>query len=253
MTAPLPRHAGKCGRLIWAIGAALCAIAAAEDRSILSAMQEELTRTTAELRLEGMQRPYFIAFRVFERDVGTCSATFGSATNSSHWRSRVPEVELRVGDYAFDNTNYYPGGPYIVNGVTGGGPLPLDDDPYVLRHALWLAVDAAYKDALKSYSARAAIIKNRKRMEELPDFTPQPPRTVMAGVLLPPLDLQAAESVVAGVSAAFRKYPCVNSSWVFVYMQNLTLYYVDSEGIRFVRMMWMISVWLKSDSTNQPV
>src|SRR6185503_9233538 len=124
------------------------------DDVIARAMRDELTRSMKELRLGNLERPYFIAYRINEVRTLGASASSGSLLGSSEDRSRYLDVEVRVGDYAFDNTNFSGGGGSggliaIGGGAVGFGPsmLPLDDSYLEIRRRLWRATDAAYKEA----------------------------------------------------------------------------------------------------------
>ncbi len=78
----------------------------AQDDVVMRAMRDELARSMADLRLEELSRPYFIAYRVDELNEVSAAASFGSVTSSRENLTRRLSVEVRVGDYAFDNTNF---------------------------------------------------------------------------------------------------------------------------------------------------
>ncbi len=73
-------------------------------------MEAELSRSMNELKLPSLPKPYYIALRVLDKEIGSCSATLGSPLNSYHTQSRSLEIDMHIGSYSFDNTNYYPGG-----------------------------------------------------------------------------------------------------------------------------------------------
>src|SRR5438874_1656299 len=70
------------------------------DSVLLRAMRDEMTRSIAQLRLDTLAKPYFIAYRVNEGDGHGSSARLGSLTSTGEGLgSRFMQVELRVGDY----------------------------------------------------------------------------------------------------------------------------------------------------------
>ena len=119
---------------------------AAADDVIRKAMQDELARSMQKLRLNDLDKPYFIAYTVQDGSTVAASATFGSLTASEATHVRLLTVEVRVGDYALDNTNFFslPSGPAGVTRLFGGTlTVPLDDDYQEMRRQIWLATDSA--------------------------------------------------------------------------------------------------------------
>ena len=70
---------------------------------VYDAMQAELTRSMT-LSLKDLDKPYFISYTVDDGMTWTASATDGGLVNSHATKLRVPSVQVRVGDYKFDNT-----------------------------------------------------------------------------------------------------------------------------------------------------
>ena len=81
------------------------------------------------------------------------AATLGGIVSSRRDRFRLPEVEVRVGDYKFDNTNYAGGG--MFGSHFDVSRFPLENDYAVLRRYLWLSTDSAYKVGGGSHRAEA--------------------------------------------------------------------------------------------------
>src|SRR5262245_59751607 len=112
------------------------------DDVVMKTMKDELARTMERLRLDTLAPPYFIAYRVSEFTTANAAAQLGSLSRSSEGHGRVLNVELRVGDYAFDNTNFAGGPSAMMLGMFGNtSPLPLDDDYQEIRRRIWLTTD----------------------------------------------------------------------------------------------------------------
>src|SRR6516165_9420985 len=77
----------------------------AEDDVVMKAMRDEMARSTT-LHLPDLEKPYFIAERVQDVDNVTIGATLGSISIDNTSRSRLLHVDLHVGDYKLDNTNF---------------------------------------------------------------------------------------------------------------------------------------------------
>src|SRR5277367_4602695 len=78
---------------------------AASHDPILTAMHQELAREKAELVLPGMQRPYFMEYRLEDIHTYDASASYGALTGESEVHQRIVRVEVRVGDYTVDSSS----------------------------------------------------------------------------------------------------------------------------------------------------
>ena len=128
----------------------------------LAAMQAELTREQAGLQLPGMQKPYFIEYRLDDITSYEAVANFGALTREEDSHQRVVRVTLRIGSYTADSSS--------ARGDGSLGLAPTDDNPQALRYALWIATDEAYKNALRQLSAKQATLKRFEQQSAVPDF-----------------------------------------------------------------------------------
>ena len=227
-------------------GVGLCVATATHAQDPLGrAMRDELARSMTELRLDTLPKPYFVAYRLDDVETAEAAATLGSLVRGRDSRTRHLRVELRVGDYEFDNTNFVGmgGGPAfsMLAGLRGGALLPLDDQYQEIRRQLWLATDGAYKRAVEQLAQKRAALQNQTRTEQLPDFAKEPPAVITDVVPAPPLDRAAAEALVRGLSAAFRAFPEVYSSGVSWSAGVARTRYLNSEGSAFTRSSpWLV-------------
>ena len=147
---------------------------------ILSAMQQELIREQAKLVLPGMQRPYFIEYRLEDIRTYDAVANYGALTRENKSRQRVVRVELRIGNNTSDSSS-----------ARGDGSLalaPNDDDPAALKFALWSATDEAYKNALRAYATKQATLRNFQSAPTANDFMPAKPVTLIEPLVTLQLD-----------------------------------------------------------------
>ena len=128
---------------------ATTASAAAADVSadpILAAMREELDRSKSHLKMDNVQAPYYIEYRLTDvRSVRRGSCLWRAARGPAHARTQRARVVVRVGDYKQDS--YY--GP----GLGAVDLAPLENDSIALRRQLWKATDSAYKRASEALAA----------------------------------------------------------------------------------------------------
>lgn len=194
------------------------------DDVLLRALQDELARSMSRLQLEGVEKPYFVQYLVTEDETSSATSVFGALVASWQNINRTLYVEVRVGDYEFDNTEAVsPSLPF---------PLVVDADYDALRHDLWLATDLAYKQAVEQLARRRAFMQNKIEEEKISSLTREEPHTLLA-----PRPRFAAERAdwerrVRAWSAVFREFPRVQQSSVTWQAQSTTKYLVNSEGTR---------------------
>lgn len=231
--------------LAWAAAAAQRPPRPASDQ-LGRALHDELTRTMARLRLDTLPGPYFVAYRVDEFQTTEANASLGALLHGADGHRRLLNVELRVGDYAFDNGNFLevPSPTRtMLDGSFGSAPLPLDDDYAVIRRQLWLATDGAYKRAVEQLSQKRATLANHTRTDALPDFSKETPATITDVTPAPPglFDRPAAEALVRRVSVLFREMPDIYTSDVSWSAGMVRTTYVNSEGSAFTRALpWIV-------------
>ena len=96
--------------------------------------------------------PYFLRYLVRDYDESDVSATLGALISDDHTRARHASVEVRVGDYQFDNTaDDSTDKMFDIDDFDHYEPpsaAPIDDDADALRSTLWLQTDVRYKRAL---------------------------------------------------------------------------------------------------------
>ena len=210
----------------------------AEDSILQRALRDELARSTQQLQLEDLERPYFVSYLVRKVKTKSSSATFGSLLSSDEGHSRQLSVEVRVGDYALDNTNFRSfsfGGSGVVRMYGGSMQLPLEDDYDELRRKIWLATDGAYKKALEDLARKRAALQNKTRTEEIPDFSREEPAPAVRAERPAVLDLDSLDQRVRLLSGLFREMPDVYTSRVRFSGSNTLVHYLNSEGSSFSR------------------
>ena len=156
---------------------------ASANDPMLSAMQAELAREQAALLLPGMQRPYFVEYRLDDIARYEAIANYGALTREEDVHQRIVRVTIRVGSYEHDNSS-----------AKGEGTVqlaPEENNPEALRYALWLATDEAYKTALRAYSAKQASLKQFQSERQEADFAHAKPTTHMEP--LRSIDIDRAE------------------------------------------------------------
>lgn len=224
--------------LVLALTTAVPAFAQAVD-VVEKALRDELARSMTELRLEELERPYFISYRVDDVRTVDVKASLGSLLSSAEDRQRYLSVELRVGDYALDNTNFltFPsfGDTQIVSTFGGVTPLPLEDDYREIRRQAWLATDAAYKQALEDLAKKKAALQNKNRTEEVADLSQAETVELRSAAVAVDADRAGGERLAQELSALFLEMPQVATSEVDYDVSSVFTRYVNSEGTFYNR------------------
>ncbi len=201
----------------------------AGDDLILEAMQDEMDRSMAGLRLPDQPAPYYIAYTMHDTTRTSLTAAVGALVTDTTGRSRLLHVEVRVGDYDFDSSHFAtPGRPPGVVSVT------LDDDYLSLRRRIWMATDAAYKRAVDVYARKKATFQNRVNTNPIPDFSRETPREHLAPAPAPRPVGASWRDTVRQVSAIFGEMPEIHQAQVSLSVTQGTRYFLNSEGFKTV-------------------
>jgi hypothetical protein len=200
-----------------------------DDQVVMKAMQDELRRSMRSLQLENLQKPYFISYRIQETKRRVISASFGALLGDDEERRRRLTVEVRVGDYKLDNSNF--NAPFIGQVAQ----MPLEDDYDAIRRQLWLTTDAAYKRALEEFSRKKAALEAAHLADDTPDFSREAPTEIDDEQPPATLDAGEAEQMVRRLSALAREMPGVETSAVVLSVENTHTLYVNNEGTKFTR------------------
>ncbi len=77
--------------------------AAAKGDVLLESLLSELERSKSELRMDHVQAPYYIEYRVDDVEDFAAEAAFGATREAQHNHVRVLRVVVRLGDYKQDS------------------------------------------------------------------------------------------------------------------------------------------------------
>ena len=199
------------------------------EDTILKAMQTELDREKAELVIPGMQRPYFIEYRLDDFSTFEAVANYGALTRQEEGHQRVVRVVVRIGDYKTDSSSSRGEGSVQL--------APTDDNAEAIRYALWTATDDAYKNALRAYSAKQASLKRFEAAPGQEDFAETKASTYVGPTAA--LELDRAEWVkrIVDASGLYASDPEVKGLAANVQYSNASVrglavnrYLVNTEG-----------------------
>jgi TldD protein len=203
--------------------AMVAAHAAAKGDGLLEALLTELDRSKAQLKMDQVQSPYYVEYRVNEVDDFGAEAAFGALRENQHVHVRVLRVVVRVGDYKQDS--------YFGRGQGESNILPLDNDPIALRHQIWLATDEAYKAAGQALSEKQAAMKQFSvDPNPVDDFAKAPQLIAVEPTVSLKVDEGNWKKTLEDVTSLYKQYPDVQSVTASAKFSAINEYLVNSEG-----------------------
>ncbi len=228
----------------------LCTLAAsyplvADDDVPMKAMRDEMARSV-NMQLSGLSKPYFVAYRIQDITDVSITADLGSIVGSQNSRTRLLQVQLRVGDYKLDNTNFLAFGTRQASGFGTGSQITVDDDYNELRREIWLATDSEYKKAVELFTAKQAALQNQSHGEDIADFTQERPNKSLAKQAAVAVNVPELESAARQVSAAFRLIPEPQRSQVVIDVHRVFTRYINSEGTEYTRPNDMVYIQIRA-------
>jgi hypothetical protein len=204
-------------------GPMAAARAAAKGDGLLEALLIELDRSKAQLKMDQVQPPYYIEYRVSEVDDFGAEAAFGAVRENQHVHVRVLRVVVRIGDYQQDS--------YFGRGQGETTILPLDDDPIALRRQIWLATDSAYKAAGQALAEKQAALKQfNADPNPVDDFAKAPPVIAVEPTVTLKMDEAAWRKALEDVTSLYKQYPDMQSVTASARFSAINEYLVTSEG-----------------------
>ncbi|HXJ20693.1 MAG TPA: metallopeptidase TldD-related protein [Polyangia bacterium] len=196
------------------------------DGAVKTALQDELARSMADLRLGDEPRPYYLAYTLSDLDQATVNATLGAVTAAHGYQGRVLRTDVRVGDPSFDNTNFE-GGARVET-------IPFEDDYAALRRELWLRTDEAYKAALETLARKRAAAAGQAGAAEDEESVGDFSKETVAHLEVPfpsgNADPEALRETARKLSALLIDYPEIQTSRVSATYAIVRRRLVSSEG-----------------------
>jgi len=200
-----------------------------KDDPVLRAMQAELEREQAQLVLPGMQRPYFIQYRLDDFSTYEVVANFGALVREEAGHQRIVRVTVRIGNYTTDSSSSRGDGTVAL--------APTDNDPEAIRYSLWAATDEAYKNALRGYTAKQAALKRFETPPTEKDFAPAKAVTYIGPLVALDIDRAEWKRRIVEASGLYATDPEVRANAANVQYSSANLrgeavnrYLVNTEG-----------------------
>ena len=200
------------------------------DDPLLKAMADEIKRS-ADLRLPGSNPypPYYVEYGAEKTVSLHIGASLGGLITANKSKYVNPRVQVRIGNYKLDNTNF------VNTGMSTGanydaGQWAFDADYGLMRQQFWLATDRAYKSAVEALSRKMAALKDVTQSEPLNDFAEAKPVVKILAESKYGVSDEIWKKRVVEYSKIFLGYPQLLSSGVEFDSIQDTSYFANSEG-----------------------
>src|SRR3972149_3727211 len=175
------------------------------DMVVIKAMEEELKRSWEKLRLDGYECPFFfISYQIKDNTYYSIKGKYGAIVSSDNNRARRLFVDVRVGNYDFDNS---------IRGKSGGGVpfydasyAPIDNNIDAIRTVLWQVTDYTYKQAITQYFNKKASNVQKVKDENFPSFSQEEAYTYYDPDVSLVFDPKEWEDKIREVSAVYKDY-----------------------------------------------
>ena len=224
----------------------LCLSAEKDCRqTVINAMKDELSRSMEKLKMKEFESPYFISYRIRDIERTTINGKYGSVTSYFKDKNRSAYVEVRVGDYKFDNTErknqrydfsnygYIAGSSYAV---------PIEDNPLAIRSVLWYITDLKYKKALDDYLKKKGEKIFSVEKEHVDDFSIEEKHIYYGDENELPFDKGVWEERVRGITDYLGKIRDIFESQMNVSAEKRINFFVNSEGSEIIEENTLYSV-----------
>ncbi len=189
---------------------------------ILRALQAELARSKAQLKMDNVDAPFYIEYRVFDVDQFEAGAAFGALLDQSRSRLRLLRAVVRLGDYKVDS--------FINAGQGVSDILPLDADELAIRHQVWMATDQAYKRAGEALAAKKSMLKQLNVEQPVDDFAKAEPVQSIGPVPKLEVDPGKWTKMLESATSVYKSDSQIQSLTGSLSFIALAEYFVNTEG-----------------------
>lgn len=219
---------------IAAISALFLSFGIAQAQELIPIVKKEVERNKQELKIDKLQRPFYIRYIIIDNKSLNLSASLGSIVNSGDYTDRYGMPTLLVGNYEQNNLNYIdPNIYYRVNSYPQR--LSLENDEANISNTIWSALDKQYKTAAEVYETKHGIKSQQQKLEDdkVADYTSNTPVKMKIDPTSVKYDKAYWEDYIKKGSAVFAKYPDIIRSGINFTLSDLILNYYDTEGSEY--------------------
>ncbi len=215
---------------------------------ILKAAKEELTRAYTELKSQSTP-PYFISYGITETKELRLSSSFGKIDRIDSVKSRILDIDLRVGTPKFDNTHIIRGQRFSFGFSRSSFALPIENDVQALKSEIWLSTDKMYKSAVETYE-KAITNKAVKIAEEdsSADFSMDKSEVYSDKDFDINIDIERWTGILNRVSAQFNNDDKIYFGKVNMVLEQNKKYFISTEGTEIFQVEPFIRIYISGQT-----
>jgi len=205
---------------------------------VFNAMDREMKRSMKKLKIKNSPQPYFVKYIIEDVEEYRISGDYGVIKNERESKDRYYYVEVRIGDYTFDQTvhpaekSYDPSRFEYVREIRNI-PFPMENDEKAIRNALWLHTDLVFKQAVNEYSKKLAKLKSEvKEEEKIEDFSKEVSEEYQSELKALDIDKDEWRNRLRKYSLIFKEYPGIDEANIYLNIEVRNRYLMTSEGTK---------------------
>lgn len=207
-------------------------IAFGEDK-LTAILKKELKREFTTLS-EQPVAAYFISYRVEHAENNYIVASSGSIGESSYVPQKSLTVNVKVGDYDYDDNHRKKNSQL----ATGGQILSEDESEEHIARVLWRCTDSEYTKAARTYSMlKADMNLTNNNQSKIPDYLKSAPYSYYEEPLptnKKSIDKKIWEQRLKKLSLRFKPHHDIIESSVSLSFKTIRRYYVSTEDVQVV-------------------
>lgn len=218
-----------------------------ERETVIESMESELARSVKNLKFRDYEPPYFVSYGIKDTTQHTVAGRFGALTHTDTARARNVSVEVRVGDYMFDNFANVEGESFRLNEFTASRRAPLNGDQKALRGTLWLLTDEAYKKAISDYLTKrgGAVYETDEKVKQT-SFSKEPKVSYRGPQKPLEFEQKRWETAVKKITKTLTETDDIIDSEMDVTATRVVRYFVNSEGSTIVDEFTLYSIQIEA-------
>lgn len=213
--------------------------------TVLVALEQGVARSFGLLEEKGDPPPYFLSYHVSESEETQLSASRGAVRRRASSRSRVLDIDVRVGSYDLDSSRRLRG---ARSGQDRLRPvfLPLEDDVDALLAGLWLETDRRYRSAVERYlQVKADVAVKAAAEDSSADFSRETPTKLVAPLPAAGVLPAGSEERLRSLSLLLARESAVLDSEAALTVTTTRKWFASSEGgsVQHGHVTWRLTLY----------
>lgn len=220
------------------------------DNMYFKAMQDEMKRSMDKLRQPGVEKPYFLAYKlVKDSQFPEVMASFGALYPLTQMDDTLNAfVWMDIGNAQKDSLGHLHDVAYADRAYRPRQDRVLAKSYPGIRRSLWLLTDQAYTFAAETYQQKQAYEQTKQMQtdEKLPDVLPAKQASYVEEISpATPYDMEVLKKWVKEQSALGKQYPFLEQFTISIMPKRRDTYYLNSWGgfyqksVSTVRIAWL--------------